>query len=1175
MYPRVTAIVVAHSGGPRLQRTLDAIAAQTRRPDAVIAVDCATSDDAARLLADANPTQLLSVAEKLPFGAAVATAVRVLPPANAGASSTDRLPGSDRLLWLLAHDTAPEPEALEALLAALEVSPSVAVVGPKLVDADEPAFIREFGETMTPFGASVPLVENELDQAQHDGLSDVLAVSSAGMLVRQSLWEELDGFDPALPTVDDGLDFCTRARLAGYRVTLVAQARVALGGDGVAGPNLSRKWSVRRRLAKERRAAQLHRRLAYAPGWAVPFHWLSLVPLGILRALLRLLRKEPGSMGGELLAAFRVAFSGMAVGNARRRLARARTVGWAAVAPLRIPFSEVRRSRALKREAAMVSQQGERQDLDFFGAGGGWTVLAALVIGVLLFFPLLSSPALTGGGMLPLDASVGRLWADLGYGWRDASLGFVGAADPFSAVLAVLGTITFWQPSLSLVLLTVLALPLSALGAWLAAARLTVRPMLRAFGALAYALAPTLLVALQGGRPSAVLAHVLLPWLFFAGLTARRSWTASAVTALLAAATAACAPILIPALVVAWIATIAFAGRRAARIAFIPVPAIVLFAPLVWQQAQRGAWLSVLVDPGLPVASRETSGWQLAMGFPDGGLGGWQPLADALGIPALAPTIAVPLLLAPLGVLALLALFLRGTVRAVVALVVALTGFVTAVAAAQLQLAATGGTVVAIWPGSGLSLYWLGLVGAAVLALSALGRAAIYPLWVALVALAVVAVPAAIGQHSDVVPAAVAGSDGRTMPAVVGAKAATQPRTGTLRLTPQAGGGLAAEIVRGSGETLDAQTTLSSTQRTLTGEQRDLATLAGNLASRSGYDASAELKDLGIDFVLLAPPATGPASVAGIAPEEAKPASTLAADEVGSRAAIALDANALLAPVGTTASGQLWAFDRGTAAVPEAARIPGDAGGIWRLLVLLVQGVVIGATLLMAIPTTRSADRVSELTGRRPDRRPSRRAAKRAAAGAGAGATEAAAADETSEGAGGESDATGSDGREVPVEEAEPEELGAVEPDDALDEPPAGDTPIADESLQEYEAEPLDEASVEAADEEGLPAEPVPAPAADSEPAPAHAPVFEARPAWEVAPAAAQEPAPAPEPGAPADPAPDYDPDETIDRATFERLRPAWVTTPSTPTTLEDGLEETIIRPRRASGPMNDGGDRG
>ncbi|MFP3435580.1 hypothetical protein SB781_38110, partial [Paraburkholderia sp. SIMBA_061] len=82
----------------------------------------------------------------------------------------------------------------------------------------------------------------------------------------------------------------------GFRVTLVAHARVAIAGDGLAGPNLSPKWSVRRRLAGERRRAQLHRRMAYAPGWTVPLHWLTLVPLAILRGLVRLLRKEPGSI---------------------------------------------------------------------------------------------------------------------------------------------------------------------------------------------------------------------------------------------------------------------------------------------------------------------------------------------------------------------------------------------------------------------------------------------------------------------------------------------------------------------------------------------------------------------------------------------------------------------------------------------------------------------------------------------------------------------------------------------------------------------------------------------------------------------------------------------------------------------------------------------------------------
>jgi GT2 family glycosyltransferase len=1055
MYPRVTAIVVAHSGGRHLQRTLDALAAQTRKPDAVIAVDCASTDDAPRLLAASGPTQLLSVQERLPFGAAVATAVRVTAP-----------PASDNeWLWLLAQDTAPEPGALEALLAAVEVSPSVAVAGPKLVDWEDPAFIREFGEAMTPLGAAVPLVENEMDQAQHDGLSDVLAVSSAGMIVRHTLWDTLGGFDPGLPTADDGLDFSTRVRLAGFRVMLVAQARVAIAGDGIAGPNLSRKWRVRRRLVKERRAAQLHRRLVYAPGPAVPFHWLSLVPLAILRSIGRIVRKEPGAVGGELAAAFAVAFSGMKIGNARRALAANKAVGWAAVAPLRIPFDEVRRARALKREAAMVGQQGERQELDFFGTGGGWTVVAAFVIGFVLFFPLLGSNTITGGGLLPLNNSVGELWAQLGYGWRDLGLGFVGAADPFSAVVAVLGTITFWNPSLSLVVLYFAALPLAALGAWLAAARLTNRTLLRAFAGLAYAIAPTLLIGLQDGRPAAVLAHILLPWLFFAGLAARRSWAASAVTALLAAATAACAPVLIPALLVAWIAAIAFAGRRAARIVFIPLPAVVLFAPLVWQQVSRGAWLSIFADPGVVQNARQTPAWQLALGFPDGTLGGWHVLAEALKIPAAAPNILVPLLLAPLGVLAILTLSLRGSSRAIVALVVALVGFLSAVAALHVQVASTGATVVPIWPGTAVSLYWLGIVGAAVLALSAVGRAAVYPAWVAVVALAVAVVPSAIALHAG--QSLVTESNGRTMPAVVTAKAATQPRVGTLLITPQPNGGIEANLIRGAGETLDGQSTLSSTERSLSVRQRELATLAGNLASVSGYDATDRMRELGIDFVLLSP----------AAPALDKRA-TEPATVTGARASTALDANPILAPVGSTTNGRLWAFDRGTAAVAPAAKIPADAGQPWRTIVLVVQGVVIGLTLLMSIPTIRSADRVAELNARRPKRR------------------------------------------------VEYEEETAVEPED---EPDADDAAsVGDESVSEYEAEPDDEAAIEAADEED-----------------AHAERLEvtAEPASEPALTA---------PEAEAEPEPERRPGADHERESV-----------TTPTTLEDGLDETIIRPGR------------
>jgi len=439
MQPRVTAILVARNGATHLERTLEALRSQTRRPDTIILVDCGSTDSTGRLMGEFGPTQLVTAGSELNFGQAIATAVRLTPePLN-----------DHDVLWLLAQDSAPEPRALDTLLGELEIAASVAVAGPKVLDWGAGEYIHDFGESVTPLGATVTLVESELDQGQHDGMSDVLAVSAGGMLVRHTVWRQLGGFDPALPTVDDSLDFCIRVRLAGYRVSVVAAARVTSAGAGIAGPNQSSRGMLRRRRLRAERAAQLHRRLVYSPAWALLFHWLSLLPLALLRSIGQLLRKEPGAIIGEFSAAFGAALHGLRVQRARRRFAATRVLGWSSIATLRVPAIEVRRRNALQKEASLFVARGDRPEIRFASGGGAWSVLTALVVGLAIFAPLIGATTLTGGGLAPLSGSPLELWANATYGWRDIGGGFVGAADPFAAVLAVLGSLTFWNPSTS------------------------------------------------------------------------------------------------------------------------------------------------------------------------------------------------------------------------------------------------------------------------------------------------------------------------------------------------------------------------------------------------------------------------------------------------------------------------------------------------------------------------------------------------------------------------------------------------------------------------------------------------------------------------------------------------------------------------------------------------------
>ena len=1017
MPPTVTAILVAHRGPEHLRRTLDAIAAQTRAIDSLVVIGVDSDDATSSVAAEGAPDHLLASTEKLPYGTAIGVAARVVPPATS----------DDDWLWFLGQDSAPEPDALARLIETVGVSPSVAIAGPKLVDWDEASVIRELGLSMTPFGATVAVVEDELDQAQHDRTSDMLAVPAAGMLIRHTVWEQLGGFDPGLPVFDDGLDLCVRARLAGHRVVIVPSARVASADDGVSSARRRPKGRARRRQHRQKRSAQLHRRMAYAPGVALFFHWLSLVPLAVARSIVFLIGKQPGSIGGELAAAFSTAFGGSRIGQARSAIKRVRTVRWKAAAPLRIPLAEVRRMRAQKREASLVRMHGERRELNFFSGGGAWVVLATALMSIALFAPFLGSSQLSGGGILPLN-DIGGLWANLGYGWRDIGIGFVGAADPFTAVLAVLGSLTFWQPSFVLVLLWFAALPLAALGAWFLATRLTHRAVLRATFALVWALAPMLFDALQQGRPAAVIVHLLLPWLFFAGTAAKRSWAAAATTALLAAAIVACAPILAPALIVVWIIAAALSGRGVGRVLCIPIPTLVLFAPLVVQQALRGTPLAVFADPGVPMPGHPAHPLHLALGFADADLGGWQTMAAQLGISGTVPSIVVPILVAPVGILALLALFLRGTIRATLCLVGALLGFVTAVLASQVSLAAFGASSVPLWAGSALSLYWLGLIAAATMALVALGRFSIVPATVTMAFVAIVVAPVAIAVPMQT--SAVSPNGGAELPAYVTAKAQADPRTGTLRLTPQSDGSLAAQLLHGSGDALDDQSTLSSTSRVLSAEQKKLATLAGNLASTSGLNETALLKHFGVSFVLLK-------TTAG---------EGLSKDSLTQlRAETALNANPLLTQVASTDGSELWSVPKQVASVP----VPADAGGWLRLVVLVALGVVFLITVLLALPTGRTelgtlrrptAAELASASNAAPRRR------KRRPKAADAAAVDAGASDP------GASDTQLSDTQLSDTELAETE-LSETEPADT--EP--SDTEVTDDVVEEPRGDAVDD----------------------------------------------------------------------------------------------------------------------
>lgn len=310
----VTTVIVSHDGAVWLPAVVTTLAHQTRPTNAVVGVDNASSDNSAVILEESLGVDRVVRREvNEGFGAAVSDGL-ALAKASAPQLNDDVV----EWIWLLHDDSAPDAHCLEALLDAADNQPSALVIGPKVLGWHDRRLLLEVGVSVNADGRRVTGLERrEHDQGQHDGDRDVLAVSSAGMLVRRDVWDQLGGFDPNLPLFRDDLDLCWRVHRAGGRVIVATDAVIHHREASAHG----RRQSNLRPHRADREAA-VRVLLAQSPAPLAPLVALRLFLGSLIRAIVYLIGKDLRAAREELGAVVSVAARPGRLAASRRSIAR-------------------------------------------------------------------------------------------------------------------------------------------------------------------------------------------------------------------------------------------------------------------------------------------------------------------------------------------------------------------------------------------------------------------------------------------------------------------------------------------------------------------------------------------------------------------------------------------------------------------------------------------------------------------------------------------------------------------------------------------------------------------------------------------------------------------------------------------------------------------------------------
>jgi hypothetical protein len=378
--------------------------------------------------------------------------------------------------------------------------------------------------------------DHEYDQGQHDGVRDVLSVSTAGALIRRDVFEELGGFDPQLALFRDDVDFGWRMRMAGHSIIVVTDS-VAFHAQAAASErrpvDVEGAFLHRPLLLDRRNSAYVL--LANSSAWLLPWLILQLITGAAIRSIGYLIAKLPGYASDEILAIASLVLRPAILRAARKerrihRLLPPRVI--ADFIPPRLTqyrnginnFLESIRNRIfakLPTDNDIDEEFNEDADLLTPVKVVNWGSVfrrPQVVLGISLFiFILLSSRSrfgsLIGGALATTPHGTSSLWRSYVESWHQVGMGSSAPTPPWVALLSLLSLFFFGKPAVLVTALIFAAPALMAISAYKFLKLVTANAWLRVSASMLYAISPVAIASVNSGRLGTLILLIILPWI--------------------------------------------------------------------------------------------------------------------------------------------------------------------------------------------------------------------------------------------------------------------------------------------------------------------------------------------------------------------------------------------------------------------------------------------------------------------------------------------------------------------------------------------------------------------------------------------------------------------------------------------------------------------------------------